>query len=244
MQEIAHDLTAAPNRLIVSVGFKTRTSDTKAALARFTLRPRKSESSLRMRNALAGVSTRLVMAGGRRHVQSESLKASGLSHWQVLNPRLPRLSRGAGLQKPLPVSTTMDTPKSAPAPRFLPFIFTGKSGDLPRTQAKRLALYAAGALRSKSSRQAVEDLIELLIACLDDCDGCPDMEDGGDCEPWIGARELGSSSQASWSIGADDSREWDDYDYEPSLGSLERGPEASQTMLGVSGSLDLEGEAQ
>jgi hypothetical protein len=47
------------------------------------------------------------MAGGRRHVQSESLKTSGLSHWQVSNPRLPRLSRGAGLRKPLPVRSNM-----------------------------------------------------------------------------------------------------------------------------------------
>lgn len=108
MQAIKRDLTARPNRLMVSVGFTTRTSDTRTALARFILRPRKSICSMRKRNALAGVSTRLVMAGGRRHVQSESLKSSGSSHWRVVNPRLPGPSPGApGLHKPIPVRATM-----------------------------------------------------------------------------------------------------------------------------------------
>lgn len=40
-------------------------------------------------DALGGaVPNRLNMAGGERAVQRETLKAFGLSHWQVANPRL------------------------------------------------------------------------------------------------------------------------------------------------------------
>lgn len=96
---------------------------------------------------------------------------------------------------------------SAPAPKFHPFIVTGKAGDFPRTRAERLALYAAGALRSNPSRRAVEDLIEALIASLDALDGCPDLEDGGDAEPCIGSRELWTGDQSAWAFCGDDDRE-------------------------------------
>lgn len=101
-------MTDASNQPMLSVGVATRTSDTRTALARFILRQRKGICSMRERNALAGVSTRPFMAGGRRHVQSESLKTSGSSHWRVANPRLPGLTPGAlGRSKPLPVRTPM-----------------------------------------------------------------------------------------------------------------------------------------
>jgi hypothetical protein len=36
--------------------------------------------------------------GAVRHVQSESLKAADLSHWQVSTPRLPVLPTGAAVE--------------------------------------------------------------------------------------------------------------------------------------------------
>ncbi len=133
-------------------------------------------------------------------------------------------------------------PNSAPAPRFHPFVITGKAGDFPRTQAERLALYAAGALRSNPSRRVVEDLIEALIGYLDALDGCPDLEDGGDAEPCIGSREIWTGDQSAWAHGQHDERERDPADLEPSLGSLERGPEQSQVGWAFSGDDDREYE--
>ncbi len=93
------------------------------------------------------------------------------------------------------------------------------------------------------SRADLEALIEGLIVRLDAMDGCPDLEDGGDHEPWISAQETGPGGQGCWSYRATDDREWDD-DAEPWLGSVERGPENSQIGWAMSGFDDLEDEVR
>ena len=93
------------------------------------------------------------------------------------------------------------------------------------------------------NRADLEALIESLIARLDALDGCPDLEDGGDHEPWISAQETGPGGQGCWGYGATDDREWDD-DGEPSLGSLERGPESSQVAWAFGSSDDFEEEVR
>lgn len=132
---------------------------------------------------------------------------------------------------------------SAPAPKFHRFIITGRSSDFPPGGAQRLALYAAGALCSTPSRQAVEDLIQALIGILDEIDGCPDLESGGDAEPWLGSREQWTEDQFAWGSGEHDDREWGASDLEPNLGSIERGA-GSQTGWAMSGDDDREFEPQ
>lgn len=57
-------------------------------------------------------------------------------------------------------------------------------------------------------RRRLTALIDRLITMLDDMDGEPDLEDGGDDEPSLAAPDHGSSgSQVRWSAGTDDDRE-------------------------------------
>jgi hypothetical protein len=94
------------------------------------------------------------------------------------------------------------------------------------------------------TREELEVLIEDLIARLDALDGCPDLEDCGDHEPWVSAQETGPGGQGSWGYGATDDREWDTADAEPWLGSVERAPEASQIGWAFSGDDDREEEVR
>ncbi|MBI2719565.1 MAG: hypothetical protein HY245_03990 [Rhizobiales bacterium] len=75
------------------------------------------------------------------------------------------------------------------------------------------------------TRPMIEAEIERLIARLDDMDPDPDLEDGGDGEPMLGAPE---AHRGSWSglfpEAYQDDREADDGDDEPSLAA----PEASR----------------
>lgn len=75
-------------------------------------------------------------------------------------------------------------------------------------------------------RQSIETEIEHLMEVLDYLDPDPDLEDGGDDEPSIGAPEAQAGAwRGLWPEGNDD-REQDDFDledngdFEPSLGSL------------------------
>lgn len=57
-------------------------------------------------------------------------------------------------------------------------------------------------------RRRLTDLIDRLIAMLDDIDGEPDLEDGGEAEPSLAAPELGPrDSQSRWAAGNDDDAE-------------------------------------
>jgi hypothetical protein len=94
------------------------------------------------------------------------------------------------------------------------------------------------------SREELESMIEAALARLDELDGCPDLEDGDDHEPWISAQETGPGGQGSWGHGATDDREWDTADAEPWLGSVERGPEGSQISWAFSGDDDREAEVR
>ncbi len=70
-------------------------------------------------------------------------------------------------------------------------------------------------------RQIIETEVEHLIDILDQLDPDPDLEDGGDGEPSIGAPEAQAGSwRGLWPEDNDD-READDADAEPELGSLE-----------------------
>lgn len=46
------------------------------------------------------------------------------------------------------------------------------------------------------------DAVDHLVAALDEIDGDPDLEEGGDAEPSLGAPE-GHSSQITWLRGSD-----------------------------------------
>ncbi|SEH88612.1 hypothetical protein SAMN02799636_04283 [Methylobacterium sp. 275MFSha3.1] len=46
------------------------------------------------------------------------------------------------------------------------------------------------------------DAVDHLVAALDEIDGDPDLEDGGDAEPSLGAPE-GQASQVVWLRGGD-----------------------------------------
>lgn len=52
------------------------------------------------------------------------------------------------------------------------------------------------------------DGVDSLVALLDQLDGDPDLEDGGDAEPSLGAPE-GHASQIVWLRGGDQDREKD-----------------------------------
>lgn len=54
----------------------------------------------------------------------------------------------------------------------------------------------------EEAAQAALDTAERLIAILDQMDGDPDREDGGDAEPSLGAPE-GHASQVTWLRGSD-----------------------------------------
>ncbi|SDA18464.1 hypothetical protein SAMN02799622_02037 [Methylobacterium sp. UNC378MF] len=51
------------------------------------------------------------------------------------------------------------------------------------------------------------DAVDHLVAALDEFDGDPDLEDGGDVEPSLGAPE-GHASQVVWLRGGDHDLEW------------------------------------
>ncbi len=92
------------------------------------------------------------------------------------------------------------------------------------------------------NRADLEALIEAALTRLDELDGCPDFEDGGDHEPWISAQETGPGGQGYWNCESPGDREWDAADAEPWLGSVERGPEGSQIGWAFSGDDDREEE--
>lgn len=48
------------------------------------------------------------------------------------------------------------------------------------------------------ARQQIEDEIERLIAILDGMEPDPDLEDGADSEPWLGAAEADQYSNRGW----------------------------------------------
>ena len=52
----------------------------------------------------------------------------------------------------------------------------------------------------EDAAQAALDTADRLIALLDQMDGKPDAEDGGDAEPYLGAPE-GHASQVTWLRG-------------------------------------------
>ncbi|MCJ2012653.1 hypothetical protein [Methylobacterium sp. J-076] len=64
---------------------------------------------------------------------------------------------------------------------------------IPREEFERLAELAL-------------DIVDRIVAILDDQDGDPDREDGGDAEPSLGAPE-GHVSQIIWLRGGDEDRE-------------------------------------
>lgn len=66
---------------------------------------------------------------------------------------------------------------------------------IPREEFERLAELAL-------------DIVDRIVAILDDQDGDPDREDGGDAEPSLGAPE-GHVSQIIWFRGGDQDRERD-----------------------------------
>lgn len=51
------------------------------------------------------------------------------------------------------------------------------------------------------------DVVDHLVAALDIIDGDPDLEDGGDAEPSLGAPENHHGSQVVWLRGGDRDRE-------------------------------------
>ena len=67
-------------------------------------------------------------------------------------------------------------------------------------------------------RQLLETAIETLIALLDVTDRDPDLEDGGDLEPWLGSlttpctmtvqREAGGRRPVGVTVHRDDQRGW------------------------------------
>ncbi|AWN47551.1 hypothetical protein DK419_15570 [Methylobacterium terrae] len=66
---------------------------------------------------------------------------------------------------------------------------------IPRAEFERLAELAL-------------DVVDRIILLLDEADGDAEAEDGGDCEPSLGAPE-GHASQIIWLRGGDDDREHD-----------------------------------
>lgn len=66
---------------------------------------------------------------------------------------------------------------------------------IPREEFERLAELAL-------------DIVDRIVAILDEGDGDPDREDGGDSEPSLGAPE-DHVSQIVWLRGSDDDREDD-----------------------------------
>ncbi|MCJ2108634.1 hypothetical protein MKK70_25325 [Methylobacterium sp. E-041] len=56
-------------------------------------------------------------------------------------------------------------------------------------------------------RALIEDAVERLLAMLDALDCDPDLEDGADDEPSLGAPENHHASQVGWIRGSDTDRE-------------------------------------
>lgn len=75
--------------------------------------------------------------------------------------------------------------------KVVPFPGIRKAGaqPIPREEFERLAELAI-------------DIVDRIVASLDDEDGDPDREDGGDAEPSLGAPE-GHESQVVWLRGHD-----------------------------------------
>jgi hypothetical protein len=94
------------------------------------------------------------------------------------------------------------------------------------------------------NRADLEALIEDFIARRDELESCPDLEDGGDHEPWISAQGPGADGQGCWGHGARDDREWDTAVAKPSPWSVERGPGSSQAGWAVSRDDECEEEAR
>ncbi|SDO51228.1 hypothetical protein SAMN05216360_1259 [Methylobacterium phyllostachyos] len=72
-----------------------------------------------------------------------------------------------------------------PGPREIP-----TAQPIPREEFERLAELAL-------------DIVDRIVAILDDGDGDPDREDGGDAEPSLGAPENHHGSQVVWLRGSD-----------------------------------------
>lgn len=67
------------------------------------------------------------------------------------------------------------------------------AATIPRAEFERLAELAL-------------DVVDQLVALLNEADGDPDQEDGGDAEPSLAA-PLGGPSQRVWAAGSDGNRE-------------------------------------
>jgi hypothetical protein len=85
---------------------------------------------------------------------------------------------------------TMSKVVPFPGRRTLP-----AASPIPREEFGRLAELAL-------------DIVDRIVAILDEGDSDPDREDGGDAEPSLGAPE-GHESQVIWLRGGDDDREAD-----------------------------------
>jgi len=90
-----------------------------------------------MTDALGGAAPNpAILAGGGRAVQRVlgPLKASGLSHWQVVNPRLLRLSRSAGFDKQISEHHPCKTFPTAPT-------LIGRLSIPPRLHNQRVGVF-------------------------------------------------------------------------------------------------------
>jgi hypothetical protein len=92
---------------------------------------------------------------------------------------------------------------------------------LPEAEDARAALVREWS-RLRQLRAEIEDTVHNVIGLLDRIDPDPDLEDGGDAEPWLGAPETfpsngqcvgtlnHSGTQVGWARGCDDDREMGD----------------------------------
>jgi hypothetical protein len=96
--------------------------------------------------------------------------------------------------------------------------------------------------RQRAAVERLERLADFIVGELDRIYGDPDLEDGGEAEPTLGATE--TRDQRLWSDGANDDRELDD-EREPSLGSVGSNANADladQRRWATGGTGDLEEE--
>lgn len=105
-------------------------------------------------------------------------------------------------------------------------------------------------------RREARDQIDRLIRFLDESDLDPDLEDGGDDEPWLGFLDgfpgKGAGTMSCDDLERDDSDDEDGADDEPSLGAAEYHPSVfdpyafswrgDQTRWAISGRDDREGD--
>ncbi|MHC2108352.1 hypothetical protein [Methylobacterium sp. CM6246] len=76
-------------------------------------------------------------------------------------------------------------------------------GDLIRFQPRPKPTRALDTrTRIEGALALALDAVDHLVAALDEVDGDPDLEDGGDAEPSLGAPE-GHASQIVWLWGGD-----------------------------------------